>query len=92
MFKAVVPSVLLFAMTGLRPALAEGAGVIARPPQAPPVTYALLPGYWQLRGANYVWVPPETTLRRVEKRPYVQGRYVWRDDAWVWVPAHYEGD
>jgi hypothetical protein len=62
------------------------------PPEPPPVTYALLPGHWQLRGANYVWVPPETTQRRIEERPYVQGRYVWRDGAWVWVPDYYEGN
>jgi hypothetical protein len=62
------------------------------PPEPPPVTYALLPGHWQLRGANYVWVRPETTQRRIEERPYVQGRYVWRDGAWVWVPDYYEGN
>ena len=61
------------------------------PPEPPPVTRALLPGHWQLRGANYVWMPPETTLRRVEERLYVQGRYAWRSGAWVWLPAHYQG-
>jgi hypothetical protein len=61
------------------------------PPGPPPVTYALLPGHWRLRGATYVWVPPETRLRPVEDRPFVAGRYVWRDGAWVWVPGHYAG-
>ena len=60
------------------------------PPGPPPVTYALLPGHWQLSGWRYVWIPPETTLHRVEERPFVRERYVWRDGAWVWVPGHYE--
>jgi len=60
------------------------------PPSPPPVTDALLPGHWQLEGARYIWVPPETVLRRVEARPLIEGRYVWRDGEWHWVPAHYE--
>ena len=63
--------------------------VAAIPPGPPPVTKALLPGRWELHGAKYVWVPPDTELRRVDERPWQQGRYVWRDRAWVWVPAHY---
>ena len=63
--------------------------VAALPPPPPPVTKALLPGRWELRGARYVWVPPDTQLRVVEDRPWLQGRYVWRDGAWVWVAAHY---
>jgi hypothetical protein len=59
-------------------------------PVQPIVTYALLPGHWQLQGAQYVWVPPETVLRPVAYWRHVQGRYVWRDGEWVWVPAHYE--
>ena len=27
-------------------------------PAQPTFTYALLPGHWQLQGAQYVWVPP----------------------------------
>jgi hypothetical protein len=63
--------------------------VAAIPPGPPPVTKALLPGRWELRGAKYVWVTPDSELRRVDERPWQQGRYVWRDRAWVWVPAHY---
>jgi len=63
--------------------------VAAIPPGPPPVTKALLPGRWELRGAKYVWVPPDSELRRVDERPWQQGRYVWRDRAWVWVPAQY---
>jgi len=66
------------------------ADVTLPPPSPPSVTYALLPGHWQLQGARFVWVPPETALRRVEARPLVEGRYVWRDGEWHWVPAHYE--
>ena len=63
---------------------------VAAPPLAPlPVTKALLPGRWELRGAKYVWVPPDTDLRRVDERPWLQGRYVWKDGAWVWSAAHY---
>jgi hypothetical protein len=74
-------------------ALAPSAVVVAPPPPPVPplLTYTLLPGHWQLHGATYVWVPPETRLRRVEDRPFVQGRYVWRDGSWVWMPGHYSG-
>ena len=59
-------------------------------PDQPIVTYTLLPGHWQLQGAQYVWVPPETVARPVAYWLFVQGRYVWRGGEWVWVPAHYE--
>ena len=71
------------------PPVAAPVVVAAIPPGPPPVTKALLPGRWELRGAKYVWVPPDSELRRVDERPWQQGRYVWRDRAWVWVPAHY---
>ena len=71
------------------PSFVASAPTLIQPPLAPSVTYALLPGHWQLRRARYVWVPPETRLRRVETRPFVQGRYVWRDGRWTWVPPHY---
>lgn len=61
-------------------------------PPAPPVpiiTKALLPGHWQLGSWQYHWVPPETQLRTVETRSWAQGRYVWRNGAWTWVPSHY---
>ena len=66
------------------------ADVTLPPPGPPSVTYALLPGHWQLEGARYVWAPPETALRRVEARQVVEGRYVWREGEWYWVPAHNE--
>ena len=59
-------------------------------PAQPIVTYALLPGHWQLQGAQYVWVPPETAPRPVVYWRLVQGRYVWAGGEWIWVPAHYE--
>jgi hypothetical protein len=59
-------------------------------PAQPIVTYAVLPGHWQLQGAQYVWVPPGTVPRPVAYWRYIQGRYVWRDGEWVWMPAHYE--
>ncbi|MBN9560457.1 MAG: YXWGXW repeat-containing protein [Alphaproteobacteria bacterium] len=67
--------------------------VYIQPPPAvaaapPPATYALLPGHWALHGARHVWVPPETTLRRVQSADQVPGRYVWRNGAYVWAPAH----
>jgi len=71
------------------PVASSPAAIPAPAPPAPTVTYALLPGHWQLAGARYVWVPPETSLRWVEDRPFVQGRYVWRGGAWRWVPSHF---
>jgi hypothetical protein len=58
-------------------------------PPVPMITKALLPGHWQLGSWQYHWVAPETQLRTVETRSWVQGRYVWRDGAWTWVPSHY---
>ena len=67
--------------------------VVVAPPEVltPPVTRALLPGHWQLDGARYVWVPPETRLRPVQLRPLVLGENVWKDGRWVYVPTHYVG-
>ena len=59
------------------------------PPLGPSVTYALLPGHWQLRGARWIWVPPDTRLRPVQAVSLTPGRYVWLNGAYVWVPAHY---
>ena len=60
-------------------------------PAQPAITRALLPGHWRLRDdARYVWVPPETTLRRVQTSTLTAGTYVWRDGAYVWVPAHFD--
>jgi hypothetical protein len=66
--------------------------VTPAPPAAgrPVVTSALLPGHWQLQGAQYVWVPPDTAPRPVVSGRLVQGHYVWRARKWVWVPAHFE--
>jgi hypothetical protein len=63
--------------------------IAARPSEPVPVTKALLPGRWESSGAKYVWVPPDTELRPVDERAWLQGRNVWRSGAWVWVPAHY---
>lgn len=60
------------------------------PPPEPVTTFVLLPGHWKLDGATYVWVKGDDTLRPTAPRPFVQGHYVWRDRAWVWVPDHYE--
>ena len=53
-------------------------------------TFVLYPGHWQLVGARYAWVKGDETLREVSAQVYVQGHFVWRDHAWVWVPDHYE--
>jgi hypothetical protein len=52
-------------------------------------TRALLPGHWALYGSNYVWVPPEIRLHKVQTATLLQGSYVWRNGAYVWVPTHY---
>lgn len=59
-------------------------------PAVPTTTYALLPGRWELHGATYRWIPPDTVPRRVVARSSVPGRYVWRDGVYVWFPAHYQ--
>jgi hypothetical protein len=82
-----------------RPASAPDPGwlPVAAAPSTPAqamFTSAVLPGRWQLEGARYVWLPPETVPRPVQYWPLIPGRYVyvWRDGEWVWVPAHYGGD
>ena len=58
-------------------------------PRGPPSeTYGLLPGHWQLEGARYVWVPPDSRLRRVVDTATVPNRYVWRGGRWVFEPQH----
>ena len=64
------------------------APIVAAPP-ARMVTRALLPGRWALDGADWEWVPPDTVLRPVQTAPRVPGRYVWRDQRYVWMPSHY---
>lgn len=83
-----------FAARPMPPVLVASApaAIPAPAPPVPTVTYALLPGHWQLDGARDVWVPPQTSLRRVEDRPFVQGRYVWRGGAWTWVPSHFAAE
>ena len=61
----------------------------ADPPPAPTTTYASLPGHWQLEGARWVWIAPETTLRPVVTRSVVPNRYAWKDGRWVYEPQHY---
>ncbi len=62
---------------------------LSSPPPVPPITRALQAGHWALDGAAWKWVPPETVLRPVQTAPRVAGQYVWRDQRYVWVPAHY---
>ena len=74
------------------PATSSPMAGVALPSPGPPVTHVLLPGHWQLEGARYLWVPPETTLRRVQPSSFVEGRYVWHGGDWHWVPAHLDDD
>ena len=87
-----IDDALAAAVPATRPAPPAPPPVLAAVPPpplsaTPPPVYALLPGHWQLTGASYVWIPAETTLRRVQERPFVQGRYAWRDGKWSWAPA-----
>jgi WXXGXW repeat (2 copies) len=76
------------ATTPLPRLVAPAAPLAPLPAPQPVITRALLPGHWALHGARYVWVPPETTLRRVQSAAFVPGAYVWRNGAYVWVPTH----
>ena len=62
---------------------------VVTPPPWPSVTYALLPGHWQLKGAQYVWIPPERTPRLVVARRIVPNQNVWENGRWVYVPSHF---
>jgi len=74
-------------------AIAAPLSVAPIPPARPTVTSALLPGHWQLGGAQSVWIPPDKEPRPVENRPAIEGRYVydWDNGEWLWVPPHYGG-
>ncbi len=71
-----------------RPSLTVPASRGATPPESV-ITRALLPGYWALSGARYVWVPAETTLRTVEITQLVPDGYAWRDGSYLWIPTHH---
>ena len=90
MADTVSPVTALAAPLPPRPGPAQPAALPPPPSLVPRATYALLPGHWQLQGATYHWVPPETTPRRVEPHTLVPGLYVWRNGAWVWVGVHYD--
>lgn len=91
----IQPTPLQGAPISLAPADVSGAPLspapvaVVTPPPSPSVTYALLPGHWQLKGARYVWIPPETTPRVVVARRLVPNQSVWEDGRWVYVPSHY---
>ena len=87
--EALVASALAARPTPPVPVASAPAATPVPAPPVPTVTYALLPGHWQLDGARYVWVPSDTSLRRVGDRPFVQGHYVWRGGEWTWVPSHF---
>lgn len=89
---AGVPVRLAPPAIGITPlATAPPVALPSSPKPLPPstVTYALLPGHWQLKGARFVWVPPETTPRLVATRRLVPNESVWEGGRWVFVPSHY---
>ena len=102
LFLILVPAALLNLDVQAQPIPLTSPPIVARPlpPPSPvvaevpvivlppPVTKALSPGHWQLEGARYAWVPPETRLRPVQLRPLVLGENVWKDGKWVYMPAH----
>lgn len=63
------------------------------PPAPPPpaVLYRLLPGHWQLRGAESVWVEPQSVPQPVSVETIVPSREIWNSDRWVPVPEHFTG-
>ncbi|MEO8714331.1 MAG: hypothetical protein ABI369_04900 [Acetobacteraceae bacterium] len=71
------------------PSVVSEPPAVVVPPQPPPVTYAQLPGHWQLDGPRYVWIRPDRTPRRVVERAVVPNQYAWRDGRWVFVPQHH---
>ena len=68
------------------------APIVETRPVRPGPEFEWIAGYHRWDGARYVWVPPETSRRRVEDRPFVQGHYVWRGGAWTWTPSHFGAD
>jgi hypothetical protein len=69
--------------------MAPGIPLAPPSPAQPVITRALLPGHWTLQGARYVWIPPETTPRRVQSAALVPGAYVWQNGAYVWISQDY---
>ena len=63
------------------------------PPAPPPpaVLYRLFPGHWQLRGAESVWVEPQSVPQPVSVETIVPSREIWNGDRWVLVPEHFTG-
>lgn len=73
------------------PAPAAPYPVTAAPSPPAAVLYRLEPGHWQLRGAQSVWVEPQTVPQPVSVQPLVPPREVWNGDRWVLVPEHFAG-
>lgn len=65
--------------------------VAASLPPPPSVLYRLEPGRWQLRGAESVWIAPQTVPQPVSVQPVLASREVWNGDRWVLVPEHFAG-
>jgi len=63
--------------------------VSASLPPPPSVLYRLEPGHWQLRGAESVWIAPQTVPQPVSVQPVLASREVWNGDRWVLVPDHF---
>ncbi len=60
-------------------------------PPPPSVLYRLEPGHWRLRGAESVWIAPQTLPQPVSIQPVLASREVWYGDRWELVPEHFAG-
>ncbi len=58
-------------------------------PPPPGARYMWAPGHWRWDGVQYVWVGGEYVLRHRGWHHWVQGAWVLRRGAWVWVPGHW---
>ena len=86
---AILAATLSAPVSGVAPPVVAPAPLPSDQRLMPTTTYALLPGHWQLDGARWVWISPDSVPRPVQARSLVEAEYVWRDGRWTWVPAHY---
>jgi hypothetical protein len=60
-----------------------------RIPPPPGSAYIWRPGYWYWDGRRYIWHRGMYVPRRHSWHRWVDGQWVRRGGAWVWVPGHW---
>jgi hypothetical protein len=58
---------------------------VEAPPPPPNNVVAWVPGHWAWNGADYAWAPGRYVERPPRTARFEEGRWVQRNNGWVWV-------